>query len=253
MRKKYWLTVLIASILILGFISYFFSGKMTSNGTYRIALDPSWNHLQLYREDNVTNFSIELVSRIAEKESFSVQFVQVRSDHLFIGLQNGEYEGVLSSSPIDFDHNFTLSNPYFPLGPVLVISSNSHVKSLQDLEDEKVGFLMGTESIIPHNKNLIHYIPYDYYQLPQLISDINNKVLQGAILRAAIAYQYTKGGVYQSQLKIASLPLNDDGLCLISKNKSLINRFNNGLKTIQNDDEYKNLLLKWDLPIPDNL
>ena len=54
-------------------------------------------------------------------------------------------------------------NPYYLLGPVLVVSASSHITSLKDLNGKNIGIISGSEQISSLSKNpSINFTFYDY-------------------------------------------------------------------------------------------
>ena len=267
--KKNWLTKfmkpILIIILILTFIFLFsliytsFSKETLPATVYRIAYDETWYPLELYdKEQDISVFSEEIVRAIAAEKHFSVQLVPVRSDDLLEGIERGEYEGVLSSLTLHEENaeKYISSDPYYLLGPVIVVSKSSHIKSLQDLNGKNIGIITGYKYLYSLNKyHSVNLVFYDYYNRSKLIEDVINQVIDGMILRMIPAYEYTKNGLFKDQLKVVSVPLNNDGLRLIVKNdiesKKLIEKFNEGLKAIKKNGIYSKLILKWELFDPE--
>lgn len=254
--------LIIAGILVALFLSWWLLSYLLKDrrplGYVRIAIDTSWSPIQFYhREQNVSYFSEELLSSIAENENFSLRFIPTESDFLYSGLLQGDFDAILSIIPMHTKYatkDFLFSNIYFPLSSVLIVSSSSKIRSIKDIGGKKIGFVMGSEAVIPFYKDpSIHLVPYDNSDLPRLIDNLLNNELDGAILESMLAYHYAERGIYQNVLQIVSPSLTNAGLGLIAKNspqsKKLIQKFNEGLKALQEDGTYYQLLQKWDLPV----
>lgn len=249
------LGIIAALLLSWWFLS---SGNGKHLGYVRIGIDTSWKPVQFYhREQNVTYFSEELLSAIGENQNFSMRFIHTEADFLFSGLLRGDFDAILSSIPIHSQYDlrdFIFSNIYFPLGPVIVASHASRIKSINDISGKKIGFIMGSEAAIPFSNTTIRFVPYDNDNLSKLIDDLLANNLDGAIIPAMLAYHYAERGIYQHQLEVVTHQLNNEGLGMIAKNspqsKQLIKVFNDGLKALQENGTYNSLLQKWDFPVP---
>lgn len=241
-------------ILLIALISYYFLNKsLLSQTVYRTAIDETWSPLQLYdKEEDVTIFSKEILQTIATNQHFSIDLLQVETDILFPELDNGEYDAVLSSLLVLENNNienYIYSNPYYLLGPVLIVSKSSIIKSLNDLNGKTIGILAGSEQIRSlYAQHHINFVIYDFNNNSQLIDDVSNNVIDGIILNMMPAYEYTKSSFYRDFLKIITPPLTSEGLRLIAKDnpesKVLIDKFNEGLKSIKKNGIYSQLLLK---------
>lgn len=256
--------LIIAGILATLFLSWWllshFFKEDKSKHRFRIGIDTSWVPLQVYHsEQNLSYFSEELLSSIAENQNFSARIIPTESEFLISGLLRGDFDAILSLSPIPSRYdpkNFIFSNTYFPLGPVVVTSKTSRIKSLKDISGKKIGFIIGSEAAVPYKDSTIRFVAYDNADLPRLIDNLLDDHIDGAILKAMLAYHYAERGIYQNVLEIVTLPLNNDGLALIAKNnpeaKILIKMFDDGLKALQENGTYNQLLQKWDFPLPKN-
>lgn len=268
--------ILILIVISLGVLAHsYFKKENLSSKVYRIAIDETWYPLNLFnKKEDLLVFSEELIQTIAKKQNFSIQLLQVGSDNLFQGLDEGDYEAVLSSlivleknganyaftSSTSIEENsesYIFSKPYYLLGPVIVVSSSSPIKSVKELNGKTIGITKGSIPVsYLINNSSINLIFYDYNDNGKLVDDVINHVIDGMILDTIPAYEYTKSTFFQSQLKIASVPLNREGLRLIAKNnpesEELIFKFNEGLMAIKKNGVYGQLLSKWDLFNPLN-
>jgi polar amino acid transport system substrate-binding protein len=218
-------------------------------GPYEIAFDPIWYPLNFTQKENaISGFSTELLTAISKEERLILSLLSTNWDSLFFGLQNKQYQAVLSSlQPYNFNTNtYDFSECYLPLGPVLVLPANSPYASLSDIQGKEIGALTKSASIL-----ILESYPEILIQTYDTIPDIFNALLSGQISGALVpilsAQSYTQGS-FQSELKIASSPLNEEGLRLITlkgQAPELIKRFNKGLEKIQKQGQYKPLLEHW--------
>jgi polar amino acid transport system substrate-binding protein len=244
--------ILMLTIIFLGGLIYTHFPKETLPPTvFRIAIDETWYPLKLYdKEQYISAFSEDLLRKIAAQQHFSVQIDRIGSENRLGGLDNGQYEGILSSLILQEENTekYISSNPYYLLGPVLVLSKSSQIKSLKDLKGKTIGLINRSETIEDLEKHSsINFVYYSYND--------RSKLIDGMILNVIPAYEYSKDGIYRDQLKIASKPLTNEGLRLIAKNnpesKKLIEKFNEGLQDIKENGIYNQLLMKWELFNPE--
>jgi polar amino acid transport system substrate-binding protein len=262
MTKLKTFILIVLSVVFLGFlIDFYSSSEPKIDKLNRITIDPSWYPLRLYdKEQQITVFSEELTEAIAAKEKLAIELLGASSRSLFNDLENGTCDAILSTLLILEDEgkgiNYLSSNPYYLLGPVLVVSTSSNITSINDLNGKSIGLIIGNKPIISLYKNKeINFVFYDYNDLSKLIEDVSNDVVNGMILNMIPAYELTHSDFYQTRLKIASEPLTKEGLRLIAKNtpesKKLIDAFNEGLKNLKKDGTYSRILSKWGLFYPD--
>lgn len=238
----------------------YFSKETAPPKVYTIGIDESWYPFQLYdKKQDITEFSEALLKAIEAKETFSFRLLPVTSEYLFSGFDNGEYDGILSSLS-NFEENtdkYIVSQPYYLLGPVLVVPASSEIKSIHDLNNKYIGMIKDSIPFSSLYKNgMINPITYDYSKYSDLIKDIMDQKIDGAILNTMTAYEITKSGLYSNQLKIVSKQLTQEGLYLMVKKDSdsslLIKKFDEGLNTLKKEGVYKKLLLQWGLYEPEH-
>lgn len=237
--------------LVLLLVLFFLSSCSNSHQVCKVGVDSSWYPLNFGdRDSNVTAFSTELLTEIGKIEKIPFVKITVNWDTLLEGLQKDQYEAILTSMPpyIFNQKSFDYSDIYLNLGPVLVVPTTSKIHSLSQLEGKEVGIVSGSSSI-----SILEKIPgvliRDYDSTASALNNVANGTLDGAITDILSATAYCRD-IYQGQLKIATPPLNEEGLRLVTKHDAapnLIQRFNRGLKTLKKSGSYAKLLDKWSL------
>jgi len=225
--------------------------KSSKTGDYQIGVDPSWYGFDtLKREKNVLAFSTDLLKAIGESQNLRLDLISVNWDALLPRLQKGQYQAILSNMhPYSFNlDTYDFSNLYLQNGPVLVISAKSNWTALSQLTGKEIAVVDGEQDellLVKFPGVLIRH----YDSIPQALSDIVAGVIDGALIELLTASAYIQD-LYAEALKIATPPLNDDGLRLITlhnKATPLLNAFNEGLKELKSSGKYAELAQKWGL------
>lgn len=232
------------------------SGGVVWAKSYKIARDKTWYPLQLYeKERNFTAFSDELLIAISKQQHIEIELVQVGSDNLFLGLDNDQYDAVLSSLEPDAQNrtHYVFSNPYYLMGPVVIVKSSSKATSLADMEGKIVGIRTGS-SVVFNIQQYPNILIKSYDNPLTALMDLDKNDLDAVILDALTATVYSSG-LFKGKVKIITHPLTNIGLRLIAKNKlrgeHLIDFFNEGLKILKENGSYNQLILKWNLYNPE--
>lgn len=228
-----------------------FSCGSNSNGGRKVGVDASWYPLNLDgRTNNVTAFSTELLGQIGKIEKIPFVRVTVNWDTLLEGLKKNEYEAILTSMPpyIFNEKLFDFSDIYLPLGPVLVVPVQSKIDSLDDLDGKEVAVIAGsTSTVILEGAKGVLIRSYD--SIPAALNDLAAGNIDGAMIDILSAVAYCND-LFQGQLRIATPPLNDEGLRLVTKHgiaSDLIRGFNRGLQRLKKNGDYDAMLKKWGL------
>lgn len=244
----------LSCFLLFGCILCLTSCGKKKNDVYEIALDPLWYPLNFQDKDNnVLGFSTELLRILSKEEKIFFSLLYGNWDSLLSGLNSNNYQAVLTSLyPYNFNlQQYDFSNLYLPTGPVLVLPIHSPYHSLKEIQGKQIAALSNSSSILlleSHPKILISACD----SIGDIINQLQSGQVVGALLPHLIARSYTTGA-FQSQFIIASLPLNNEGLRLVTKknkNPLLIKRFNQGLDKLKKDGRYEALLVDWKLNAP---
>lgn len=244
---------LVVAVALVWLILRVFSGGYSPTvPTYYIARDSTWYPLDLRgKEKNMVGFANDLIQEIAELEGFKVQVFEVGRSGIFDGLNTGRYEAVYSTlhpNPVN-RKKYTFSDPFYLLGPVLVVPADSNIKSLKDLNGKILGIESGALQIfdIPEPPDVV-IIPYD--SVSTALEKLDKNIIDAAIVDVLRAYVFTEG-FYANRLKVATSPLTDRGLRLAASNKPesllLVSQFNDGLTKLKESGRYDELIEKWGL------
>lgn len=251
--RVYLLIGIILGLLILFGVRSCVYSEPHEKTYYRVARDSTWYPTELYgKEKNMIAFSNDLITEIAQREKIRIELLIKPSGTLLHGLDYNEYDGILSSLAPNVNTRdfYEFSDPFYLLGPVLVVPAKSTIKSLKDLEGETIGVLSASPTIysVQHYAN-IELRSYD--NVLHAFNDLENNVIDGVLIDALLAYTYTISGLYSGKLIVATAPLTEDGLRLVAHHdksgEKLIKSFNAGLKSTMADGTYDALLRKWEL------
>lgn len=223
---------------------------------YRVARDSTWYPLQLLgRERYMQGFTTDLLMAIAKEENFKLEILNVGPNQLKDNLEREWYDGMLSSLMPDVlnQEKYAFSNPFYLTGPVLIVLKDSTVDSLRDLENRRLGVKSGSRSILTLSGSLgIDLVTYE--NLNTAIEDLIKNRIDGVLMDSVIAQTYIQN-FYASKLKVVTSPLNKEGLRLVALRNAygehLVEKFNEGLKKLRENGEYRELLKKWELVHPD--
>jgi len=218
-------------------------GKESKHSTYTIGVDNSWYPLDVKgREKNISLFSTELLQKIATLEDLHLSLMPRNSDALLSGLEEGKYEGMLASmQPYGFlEKKYDFSELYLKTGPVIVLPAHSTLafpeNALTELSGREIGVVVNSSAILVLEK-VPGILIRSFDSIPQALNAILSGTVDGAAIDYLNALGYTED-IYANQLKIATTPLNDEGVRLITLHKGapeLMNAFNEGIEKLQKD------------------
>jgi polar amino acid transport system substrate-binding protein len=186
--------------------------------TYKIGRDSTWYPLDLRgKEQAMVGFSNDLIKAIAAEQGFKAVVFEVGPYALFDGLDIGNYEAVLSSltpNPINLKR-YGFSDPFYLVGPVLVVNEDSNISSLKGMTGKIMGIESGALQVfnIPEPPDIV-IIPYDTAAVA--LENLDQKVIDGVLVDALRAYVWTDG-FYAGRLKVVTAPLTYIGFSLVTR------------------------------------
>jgi len=218
---------------------------------YTIGYDPTWFPIEVGAQDKqLLAFSIELLVEISKKENLSLSVEERNWDNILQGLREKQYDGALSTlRPYAFNvDRYTFSNLYLESGPVIVTPTKSDVKNVSQVQSKEVAIIPGSTATV-----LLQKYPgvllRSYDSIPLALEAIVKEGVDVGVLNVLITQKYIYN-LWKSKLQIASAPLTDEGirlLTLIDEHPVFIKRFNRGLKAVKKKGIYQKLLKKWGL------
>ncbi|MCB1083198.1 MAG: amino acid ABC transporter substrate-binding protein [Simkania sp.] len=219
--------------------------------TYRIGIDPSYYPAPLGgKEAHVYAFSKELLRAISHEEGVFFETVTMAWDNLIYGLKNDQYDAMLSSiTPrTTLQKTYTFSDPFLYINPVKKKKKEMKVRSVNHLRGKEISVESLSQEALLIEKYPgvnVHY----YYSIPDAFEEIVTEQIDGILIDYLQATSYIRN-LYREQVKIATPPLNDMGLRLVTLNgeeKELLEAFNRGLDKLRDNGTYEKLLKKWEL------
>lgn len=228
----------------------------SSSKVYRIARDLTWYPGRaMGKQNNLLAFTDDLIFHVASEEKLRIELISNLTNNLFVGLDNGNFDAIVSSmlpTPISRE-DYVFSDPFFLIGPVLVVAKGNAVSTLSDMENKIIGIQNGSSMVYDIDKYPhISITPYDNILLA--LESLSRGHIDGVILDVIPAHIYISS-LYSDKLKIATLPLTKEGLRMVSRldreGEKFITLFNDGLKKAKESGAYDALLKKWTLFNPE--
>lgn len=218
---------------------------------FLIAADNKWFPSLAGKEQYMQGFTTDLLQEISREEDFRFRFMPAGSSQIYSNLDRGMYDAAIGSLIPDIFHRekYTFSDPFYLLGPVLVVPEDSTIKTIQDLDGKSIGIRRGSSAVfILTGYPGIALVTFGNMN-DALVSLLEDR-LDAVIMDSMIAHYYMQG-VFAGRLKVVTNPLTEDGLRMIvlhgDTGEYLIEKFNAGLKKVRENGTYRRLLQKWDL------
>jgi len=242
------LSVLVVAVLLISAVLSACGGA-ASPTKIKIGTDATFPPFELVDEKTkeITGFDVELMKAIADKAGLQVEFTNVGFDPLLAGIAQCQYDGGIAAITITDDRKkqMLFSDPYFAAGQVVVVlKTNTDVKSKDDLSGKTVGSQIGTTGAIEIGKIAGAKLKtYDSFDLA--FQDLINKQIDAVIADNPLALGYV--GKNADKIKVVGDVFTSEnyGIALCNKKTDLVDKINKGIAAVKADGTLDKLTQKW--------
>jgi glutamine transport system substrate-binding protein len=216
-----------------------------------VAVINDYPPMEFKKDGKLTGFDIELVEAIAKKENFQVEWKEMKFDGIIPGLQAKQVDAAVSAITIRDDRKQVVdfTNPYLSSGLSLVVKKDSDINKLEDLKGKVIVAKQGTTGLEKAKE-----LAEKYGAEVKILQDDTALYLDVETGNADATLNDYTGAAYKisvdgenSKLRIVggTLTGEDYGIAIVKENKELLDKFNNGLKALQDSGELKALKEKY--------
>lgn len=222
------------------------SGETT---TVRVATEASYPPFEMVDPDSgeLIGFDIEMMTAIAEKAGFEVEFLNTPFDPLLAGMAQCQFDAAVSAITITEDRakEMAFSEPYINAGQIIAVQlNNTDITSVEDLQGKNVGVQLGTTGQIQAEKiEGANIKAYDTADLAFL--DLANGQLDGVIVDYPTTLNYVNQ--FSDKIKITGDVFTDEsyGVAVCKENTELLAKINAALAELKADGTIADLEAKW--------
>lgn len=228
------------------------SVALAADKTYQVASDATWPPNEfLNAEKQVIGYSIDYIQAVAKEAGIKVQVKNTAWDGIFAALGSHQADIIVSSVTITDKRKkaMAFTEPYCELSQAIVVTVDSPVKSIQDLEGKKVGGQIGTTGLVETMpKSKVKSIIKTYDEVGLALEDLARGNLDAVICDEPVAKFYAnKKEEYAGKLKVAFATKEKEvyGFALRKDDKELLDKLNAGIRIVKEKGIEKQLVEKW--------
>ncbi|QNO14827.1 transporter substrate-binding domain-containing protein [Alkalicella caledoniensis] len=121
--------------------------EVIERGSISFAMSGGYPPFNYYDDNNqLVGFDVEIAAEIAKRLGVESKPVTTAWDGILVGLQTGDYDGILGSMAIteERQQRADFSDPYYYSGAQLVVKAGSGISSFEDMEGLEIGVVTGT-------------------------------------------------------------------------------------------------------------
>jgi polar amino acid transport system substrate-binding protein len=200
---------------------------------------------------SIVGFDVDMINAVAKAAGFEAVVKNVAWDGIFAGLENSEYDGILSSVTITDERKakYDFSSPYVNAGQVIIVpKTTKDVTKPEDLKGKVVGVQISTTGDIAVTKIAGIKQKKTYDEIGLAVEDLSIGRLDAVVVDSPIAANYVlQNDKYKAKLQIVGKPFTDEyyGVTVRKGDAKALDLINKGLAAIQKDGTLDKLKAKW--------
>ena len=199
-------------------------------------------------DGNIVGFDPDIANAIARRLGLTLRIEHMAFDAIIAAVQTGPANQIgVAAITITEERalavNFTV--PYFETELVVIVTEDSDIQTLDDLEGRSVGVQLGTTSdIFVENSPLFEEEPIRLTSPPDLIPALNAGQVDLIIIDREVAMQFIDDN---PGLRMLEEPVGQDtyGIIVQQGQDDLLAAINNALTEMKADGEYDRIFAYW--------
>ena len=216
-----------------------------------VASDATWPPIEMLDENkNVVGYSIDYLKAVAKEAGLNVEFRNTAWDGIFAALESRQADIIASSVTITDKRKKAMgfSDPYCEIRQAVVVSTNSDLKNLKELDGKKVGGQIGTTGIFVMEKSKAGATIREYDDVGLAMKDLANGRLDAVICDSNVATYYANvKAEYKDHFHVAfkTKDVEHLGFCLNKNDTKLQKLLNEGLAKMRANGKLQEITKKW--------
>lgn len=230
------------------------AGSSTSTGSsgnpkYSVALEATFAPFEFrdVKTGDFTGFDIDLIKAIGKAEGFDVDIKEMGFDGIITALQTNNVNMAISGISIDDKRKEAVdfSLPYYQSGLVVAVKAdNNTIKGFDDLKGKKIAVQINTTSA-KEAKKIPGAKVTELDKVPDMFLELKNGGVDAVINDLPVTAYYIKQG--NNDVKIVGDVLSAEyyGIAVPKGKTEILQKINEGLKTLKANGQYAELYKKW--------
>lgn len=229
------------------------SNQTASSGenVYKVGLDATYPPFENLSGDKVEGFDIDIIKAVAEEAGIKINIKNTGWDPLFNGLDNGTVDIGISAITITDKRKETydFSDPYFEANQLIMVLGDSSVKTLKDLEGQKIGVQSATtgDFVVQDTFGKTYKGLKGYEDIPTAVDDLLLGRIQAVVADNVVLQEYALK-LKDKDIKLIKDPsfeVENYGITVKKGNTELLTKLNDGLKKIKENGTYQQIYSKY--------
>jgi len=226
------------------------TGGASGGETITVASDIAYRPFEFSENGEAKGFDIDLMNEIGERAGFGVKYQNVAFDGIIGGLGSNLYDASISSMTItpEREEQIDFSDPYFNADQSLLVTADSDIQAVEDIDDATVGVQIGTTGEIKANEFAdagdITGDVRTFDTIEDAFAALENQQVDAIINDLPVSQD--KANKSDGNLKIVqTIPTGEQYGIAFPTDSELVGPVNDALAEVKDDGTYAKIYEKW--------
>jgi len=224
-------------------------GTPVGLGSVRVGTEAAFPPFENKDENgNIVGFDIDLLTAIGKEAGFTPEFADTPFDGIFVALQSGEFDAVISATTITDERKqiVDFSDPYFEAGLALVVRADSDYQSADDLQGQPIAVQLGTTGDMKATETYGEANVQRYDDVLLAFQALINGDVEGLVNDLPVTQGYIAANPDAKLRLIEGLLTSEQyGIAVNKGRPELLEAINKGLAAVKANGTYDQLYAKW--------
>lgn len=240
----------LALVMALVVLAACFAGCGDKDATEKLtmATNAEFRPFEYLEGEEIVGADVDMAKALAEKMGRELEITNIDFDAALTGAATGKYDVAIAGITANDERkkNMNFSNDYYTASQAIIVTAESEIKSVADLEGKEIACQEGTtgEQYLLDNK----YNNHSYKSAPEAVSaltagKVDAVVIDDAVARALSAEQDGKTVVLDEALTKEAY-----AIAIKKGNDELTAEINEALEALKAEGVLKDIFEKYGLP-----
>lgn len=242
---KKTITLLLAAIMI---VAVFTGCGSKDDKVLTMATNAEFPPFEYLEGSEIVGADVDIANAIAEKLGMRLEITNIDFDAALTGASTGKYDVAIAGITANEDRkkNMNFSDAYYKASQAIIVTTDSAIKSIDDLTGKKIACQEGTtgEQYLIDNK----YDIQSFKTGSEAVSALTSGKVDAVVIDDQVAKNLSKEQNGKTVVLDEPITKEEYAIALKKGNDELTEKINKALAELKADDTLKNIFDKYDLP-----
>ena len=221
-------------------------GKALEDGVLDLATNAAFPPYEFYEGEKMVGIDIEIAEAISQYLGYELKMHDMEFANIIASIENGKVDGGIAGMSVspDRQENADFSAAYAKSVQLIILTKDSPIQSIDDLEGKKIGAQMGTTGAIYAADDFGEENVQSFNTHADAIMAMQSKNVDAVICDEQTAKSFLETN---DELKVMDTAYSEEeyAIALSKGNKELLDEVNEALKVLTEDGTIQKIIDKY--------